>query len=175
MRDSRRPDDALGSDTSPIRPEWAVTALDPGGTWPRPANRSPTICGGTPWSSGAGLVAALSVRRARPTPAFTNRTSFVSPSWFVLPRADGDEDSVGGVGDVAPAEDAHLAPPHTRYEDEPRDHGVEADTLEGHLVGLGAAALADAPVRPRESQVRTRTVGNTGSCRKPRGAAGPAR
>ena len=70
--------------------------------------------------------------------------------------ADGDEDSVGGVGDVAPAEDAHLAPPHTRYEDEPRDHGVEADALEGHLVGLDAAALADAPVRPRESQVRTR-------------------
>ena len=96
------------------RPEWAVMALDPGGTWPRPANRSPTICGesGTPWSSGAGLVAALSVRRARPTPAFTNRTSFGLAPLARFAAADGDEDSVGGVGDVAPAEDAHLAPPH---------------------------------------------------------------
>ena len=48
----------------------------------------PTIFGesGTTRSSAAGLAAARSVRRARATPAFTNRTSFVSPSWFVFPR-----------------------------------------------------------------------------------------
>ena len=70
--------------------------------WPRPANRNPTICGesGTTWSSGAGLVAVLSVRRARATPAFTNRTSFVSPSWFVLPRRTGSR--IRGVHPVRP-------------------------------------------------------------------------
>ena len=38
---------------------------------------------------------------------------------------------------------AHLAPPHTRHEEEPRGHGVEAAALEGpHLVGLDAAVAA---------------------------------
>ena len=70
-------------------------------------NRSPTICAnnGTTRSPGSGLVAARSVRRARATPSFTNRTSFTSPSWFVLLRRDGDEDPipVGRIGHVGPA------------------------------------------------------------------------
>ena len=37
-------------------------------------------------SPGSGVMAARSVRRARATPSFTNRTSFTSPSWFVLLR-----------------------------------------------------------------------------------------
>ena len=45
-------------------------------------NRNPTICAdnGTTRSPGSGLVAARSVRMARATPSFTNRTSFTSPS-----------------------------------------------------------------------------------------------
>ena len=51
-------------------------------------NCSPTIFGesGTTRSSGAGLTAARSVRTAPATAPFTNRTSLVSPSWFVFPR-----------------------------------------------------------------------------------------
>ena len=47
-------------------------------------------------------------------PPFTNRTSLVSPSLVRLAAAVGDEDPVAvrRVGDVGPAEGAHLAPPH---------------------------------------------------------------
>ena len=42
----------------------------------------------------AALAAARSVQTARATPPFTNGTSLVSPSWFGLPAADGDEHPV---------------------------------------------------------------------------------
>ena len=43
-------------------------------------NRNPIICAGngTTRSAGSGLAAARSVRMARATPSFTNRTSFTS-------------------------------------------------------------------------------------------------
>ena len=47
--------------------------------------------------------------------------------------------AVGRVGDVGPAEGAHLAPPHPGHEEKPRDHGVEAAALEGDILGLDAA------------------------------------
>ena len=54
----------------------------------RAVNRNPIICAdnGTTRSPDSGLVAARSVRRARATPSFANRTSFVSPSWLVFLR-----------------------------------------------------------------------------------------
>ena len=69
-----------------------------------------------------------------------------------LAAADGDEDpvAVGRVGDVGPAEGAHLAPAHPGHEEEPRNHGVEAAVLEGDLVGLDAAAATLRPVAGRE-------------------------
>ena len=50
--------------------------------WAAVVNRNPIICAdnGTTQSPGCGLVAARSVRMARATPSFTNRTSFTSPS-----------------------------------------------------------------------------------------------
>ena len=53
-----------------------------------PSTCSLTIFGesGTTRTAGAGFAAALSVRIARATPPFTNRTSLTSPSWFVLLR-----------------------------------------------------------------------------------------
>ena len=60
--------------------------------WPTcPGRRlepQPTIFGesGATRSAGPGVAAARRVRIARATPSFTNRTSVVSPSWFVLLR-----------------------------------------------------------------------------------------
>ena len=118
------------------------------------ANRSPTICGesGTTWSSGTGPAAARSVRRARATAVL--HEPHVPPLALLvgLAAADGDEDTVavGRVGDVGPAEGAHLAPAHPGHEEEPRNHGVEAAVLEGDLVGLDAAAATPRPVAGRE-------------------------
>ena len=52
---------------------------------PPPGTAAPTICGesGTTRSSGPGLDASCSVRRAPATSPFTNRPSLVSPSGFV--------------------------------------------------------------------------------------------
>ena len=77
----------MSSDASPTLPEWAVTCSTPAAraaAW----NCSLTIFGesGTTRTAGAGFAAALSVRIARATPPFTNRTSLTSPSWFVLLR-----------------------------------------------------------------------------------------
>ena len=77
----------VSSDASPTLPEWAVTCSTPparAAAW----NCSLTIFGesGTTRTAGAGFAAALSVRIARATPPFTNRTSLTSPSWFVLLR-----------------------------------------------------------------------------------------
>ena len=72
----------VSSDASPIRPECAVTRLAMPAALAAAVTRNPIICAynGTIRSPGSGLVAARSVRRARATPSFTNRTSFTSPS-----------------------------------------------------------------------------------------------
>ena len=74
----------VSSDASPTRPECAVTGLSTPAACAAAVNRNPIICAdsGTTWLPGSGLVAARSVRRARATPSFTNRTSFTSPSWW---------------------------------------------------------------------------------------------
>ena len=46
---------------------------------------------------------------------------------------------------VAVARGAHLAPPHAGHEDETGDHGIEATTLEGDLLGLDTASAAPTP------------------------------
>ena len=78
----------VSSDASPTRPECAVTRLSTPATCAAAVNRNPIICAdnGTTRLPGSGLVAPRNVRRARATPSFTNRTSFTSPSWFVLLR-----------------------------------------------------------------------------------------
>ena len=45
----------------------------------------------------------------------------------------------GGVGYVGPAEALTSLLPHPSYEEEPRDHGIEAPAIAGALVGLDAA------------------------------------
>ena len=148
-------------------------------------NRSPTIFGesGTTRSSGAGLAAARSVRTAPATAPFTNRTSLVSPSWFVFPRRTVTSTlvAVGRVVDVGPAKRAHLAPAHPPHEKEPGDHGVEAAAIEGDLLGLAAAAAparlmaggedggkVRRPERPRLPESST-------ACRPPVAGADPGR
>ena len=76
----------VNSEANPTRPECAVTRLSTPAAWAAAVNRNPTICAdnGTTRSPGSGLMAARSVRRARATPSFTNRTSFTSPSWLVF-------------------------------------------------------------------------------------------
>ena len=59
-------------------------------------------------------------------------------------RSTSTPSTVGRVVDVGPAKRAHLTPPHPTHEEEPGDHGVEAAAVEGHLLGLAAAA---APTR----------------------------
>ena len=72
----------VNSDASPTRPECAVTRLSTPAAAAAAVNRNPIICAdnGTARSPDSVLVAARSARRARATPPFTNRTSFVSPS-----------------------------------------------------------------------------------------------
>ena len=71
----------VSSDASPTRPECAVTRLSTPAASAAAVNRNPIICGdnGTTRPPGSGLVAARSVRSARATPSFTNRTSFARP------------------------------------------------------------------------------------------------
>ena len=82
-------------------------------------NCTPTICAdnGTTRSAGAGFVKARSVRMARATPSFTNRTSLVSPSWFVLLRrtVTSTLSPAVGVDHVGPAQGAHLAAAHAGH------------------------------------------------------------
>ena len=139
----------VSSDASPTRPEWAVTYSTPAAraaAW----NRRPTIFGesGTTRSS-AGFAKAPSIRIARATLPFTNRTSFVSPSWFVFPRRT-------VTNTPSPAKRAHLAPAHPPHEEEPGDHGVEAAALEGDLLGLTAAAAPAGLVAGGEDGVEVR-------------------
>ena len=72
----------VNSLASPTRPECAMTRFSIPPTAAAAVKRNPIICAdnGTTRLPGSGLVAARSVRRARATPSFTNRTSFVSPS-----------------------------------------------------------------------------------------------
>ena len=77
----------VSSDASPTLPRVGGHCSMPAAlaaAW----NCSPTIFGesGTTRAAGAGFAAALSVRIARATPPFTNRTPLTSPSWFVLLR-----------------------------------------------------------------------------------------
>ena len=149
----------VSSDASPTRPEWAVTRSTPAAraaAW----NRRPTIFGesGTTRSSGAGLAAARSVRRARATPPFTNRTSVVSPSWFVLLRRTVTSTPSPSAAAATSAQRRALTslrriPAMKR---ESGDHRVEAAALEGDLVGLDAAAAPAWPVADGEDggQVR---------------------
>ena len=135
----------VSSDASPTRPEWAVTRSTPAAR-AATANRSPTIFGesGATRSAGPGFAAALSVRIALATPPFTNRTSFVSPSWFVLLRRTVTSTPSPSAASATSAlvEGADLAPPHPGHEEEPCDHGVEAAALAGDGVGLDAAPAA---------------------------------
>ena len=53
-----------------------------------------------------------------------------------LASAHGDQRAiaVGRIGDVGPAQHAHLTPPHPRHEQQSRDHRIEPPALEGDLV-----------------------------------------
>lgn len=90
-RETRAEMQALGESPVVSRPRartWRGPPEPPERSEPSTWNRSPTIVGesGTTRSSGTERAVTPSVRRARATPPFTNRTSFVSPSWFVLSR-----------------------------------------------------------------------------------------
>ena len=82
-------------------------------------NCTPTICAdnGTTRSAGAGFVKARNVRMARATPSFTNRTSLISPSWFVLLRrtVTSTLSPAVGVDHVGRAQGAHLAAAHAGH------------------------------------------------------------
>ena len=129
----------VSADASPIRAEWAVTRASTPDARADAWNRSPTICGesGTTWSLGDGLAADRSVWSARATSPFTNRTSFVSPSGFVLPTADRHQHPVAGgrLGDLSAHRRAlTLLRRKPRHEEQPRDHRVEAAALQDDLV-----------------------------------------
>ena len=72
----------VNSLAGPTLPECAFTRDSTPATSAAAVNRNPIICGdnGTTRPAGSGFVKARSVRMARATPAFTNLTSFVSPS-----------------------------------------------------------------------------------------------
>ena len=78
----------------------------------------------------------------------------------------------------APAQRAHLAPPHPRHEEESRDHGVEATPLEpptrplggqrGHPSGsMSNAADERRRLRIGLEDLRTRGSSGTGQTRRP--------
>ena len=80
MRPRRMP---LSSGSNPM-PRFVVVSQSDGGAIdsPHPTYQPKLFDALTPPT----LVAARNVRMARTTPFFTNRTSFTSPSWFVLLR-----------------------------------------------------------------------------------------
>ena len=110
----------VSSDGRPTRPECAVTRHSTPAACAAAVNLNPIVCAdnGTTRPAGSGFVTARSVRMARATPAFTNRPSFVSPSWFVLllRTVTSTPSPSGGVDHVGPAQRAHLAAPHPRHE-----------------------------------------------------------
>ena len=114
----------VSSDASPTRPEWAVTCSTPAAraaAW----NRSPTNFG----ESGATRSAGPWGRGGPQGPDRAGDTALHEPDvrrlalLVHLAPADGDQHpaAIGRVGDVGPAQRAHLAPPHPRHEEEPRD------------------------------------------------------
>ena len=139
----------VNSLASPTRPECAVTRRSTPATSDAAVNRRPIICGdnGTTRSAGSGFVKACSVRMPRATPSFTNRTSFVSPSWFVLLRRTVTSTPSPSV--VSTTSDQRrvltLAAAHSGHEQQSSDHRIETPTLEGDLLGLDATP---APTRP---------------------------
>ena len=136
-RPSSAPPSRSSSSSRRASRRWSTR---PGSSAPTPAHSARVVRSPTPRRPPRAAAANRSpthlrrerhdaVLRRRTRDAALSRTarSFTSPSWFVLPRADGDEDPVAGVrvGDVRPSgRDAHLAPPHPSHEEEPRDHGV---------------------------------------------------
>ena len=150
----------VSSDARPTRAEWAVTRAstpaDRAAAW----NRSPTICGdsGTTRSSGPGLAA----RAQRPdgdgdiglhephVPRLAVRVRLAAPDRHQHPVAG------GRLGDVAPEQGAHLAAPHPRHEEQPRDHRVKPTALQGDVAGLDAAAAATRPVAGGEDRGQVR-------------------
>ena len=130
-----------------------------------PVNRSPIICAdnGTTRSPGSGLVVVRSVRMARATPSFTYRTSFTSPSGFVLLRRTVTRIPSPSVESTTSAQRSALTSlrRHPRHEQQSRDHRVEPPALKGNLLGF------DAPPAPS----RAMACGEHG--RQVRGPEGP--
>ena len=77
-----------------------------------------------------------------------------SARWATSSEADRHQGPVASdrLGDIAPEQVAHLAPPHPRHEEQPRDHRVELAALQGDLVGFDGAAGTPRPVAGGENR-----------------------
>ena len=92
---------------------------------PTPLNTESSVVGlmGPPVPAHLARRAALVRLSGKPDPGHVPRLALLAR----LAAADGNEGpvAVARVGDVGPAEGAHLASPHPGHEEESRDHGVE--------------------------------------------------